>query len=252
MREPGSGSGDDGEGPDSPGGAGGPRDASGLLLRALGLALAALLAERFLARPEVLAPALGALMGPGVVSELPLAAEGAFVGSLLILGVASVAGGFVVLGRTPVELGLGAGRWRTGLLVVAAGLPVAVLAGWVGARSGALAAAYPVGEPLAPAAAVFAPYALAYLAYYAGFELFFRGYLLLGLEDVLGSGPANLLQAGLATAAHVGMPWLEVGAAFPASLVFGWVALRTRSVVYPVLLHWAVGASLDWFLVAGG
>lgn len=251
MREARPGSGDDGDGP-ADGGGSGRGDAPDLVLRALGLALAALLVERFVARPGVMAPALGALMGPGVVSELPLAAEGAFVTSLLILGVASVAGGFVALGRTPVELGIRAGRWETGLVVVTAGLPVAVLAGWVGARSGALAGAYPVGEPLGPAAAVFVPYALAYLAYYVGFELFFRGYLLLGLEDVLGAGPANLLQAGLATAAHLGMPWLEVGAAFPASLVFGWVALRTRSIVYPVLLHWAVGASLDWFLVAGG
>jgi membrane protease YdiL (CAAX protease family) len=38
-------------------------------------------------------------------------------------------------------------------------------------------------------------------------------------------------------------------AVFPASLIFGYGTLRLRSIWYAVLVHWALGVSLDWFLL---
>ena len=43
----------------------------------------------------------------------------------------------------------------------------------------------------------FAPHAALLLAYYVGWELLFRGVLLLGLRERLGDGPANALQTAL-------------------------------------------------------
>jgi membrane protease YdiL (CAAX protease family) len=71
----------------------------------------------------------------------------------------------------------------------------------------------------------------------------------LGLEARLGAGAANVLQAGIGTMAHLGKPPVELLAAFPASLLFGLIALRTRSIWYALAIHWAVGLALDWFLV---
>jgi membrane protease YdiL (CAAX protease family) len=41
-----------------------------------------------------------------------------------------------------------------------------------------------------------------------------------------------------------------LAAAFPASLIFGWIALRTGSIWYALGIHWAVGVALDWFLLS--
>ncbi len=148
-------------------------------------------------------------------------------------------------------VGLGPGVAKLGVVLLVPGLALAGLAGWLGADSPQLVAEYPLDRDLSPEVGPFALYALLYLLYYVGFEFLFRGYLLLGLADRLGPNRANLLQTVLAVLFHVGKPLAEIGAALPASLVFGWVALRTRSIWYVVLIHWAVGISLDWFILRG-
>jgi membrane protease YdiL (CAAX protease family) len=44
---------------------------------------------------------------------------------------------------------------------------------------------------------------------------------------------------------------VELAAAFPASLLFGWIVLRTRSIWYVVAIHAAVGLALDLFRLWG-
>jgi membrane protease YdiL (CAAX protease family) len=157
-----------------------------------------------------------------------------------------------VLGKSPFALGLGLGDYRFALKALAWGVPAAVVAGYIGSRSPVIAAVYPLGGALAPDPAAFATHAGFYLLYYLGFEYLFRGFLLLGTKDAIGPGAATLLQACLATAFHFGKPGMEMAAAFPASLVFGWATLRTGSIWTALAAHWVVGASMDWFLVFGG
>jgi membrane protease YdiL (CAAX protease family) len=148
------------------------------------------------------------------------------------------------------RLGLGAGQWRTGLLLALIGVPIAVLVAYGSRGSAALAAVYPLGSP-SLAIGSFAPHVLGYLLYYIAYEYFFRGFMLLGLEDRLGPKAANALQAGIVTLAHLGKPPIELLAAYPASLLFGWMTLKTRAVWSAVAVHWAVGVALDYFLLAG-
>lgn len=154
----------------------------------------------------------------------------------------------LVFGCAPWHLGLGAGRVREGLAWAAVGVAAGIFVGWSSASSPGLAAVYPLGAPTL-AAGVFAIHAIGYLLYYAGFEYLFRGFLLLGTERPLGAWPANLLQAAIVTLAHLGKPPIELAVAFPASVLFGWIVLRTRSIWYVVAIHWAVGLSLDYFLL---
>ena len=195
---------------------------------------------------------------PGFLSELtilsgsahtPLPAEIAFWVSFLLLGVIPALVSKPLLGRTPGDLGLGLGDSRVGFTLVAIGLPIAIAAAFVGAGSPAIASEYPLGAGLSRSAAVFLPYVIGYGAYYLAFEYLYRGYLLLGLSSRLGAWQANLLQATLATAAHAGKPPVELISAFPASLAFGWLTLRTGSVWYAFALHWIVGVCLDWLLL---
>ncbi|MCI0689337.1 MAG: hypothetical protein L0Y54_19195, partial [Sporichthyaceae bacterium] len=70
-----------------------------------------------------------ALTGP------PLQPTVHFVMSGLLLGVLPVLAARLTGGLRPADLGLGLGRWRLGLAWLAAGLPLAALAGWIGAGS---------------------------------------------------------------------------------------------------------------------
>lgn len=155
----------------------------------------------------------------------------------------------LALGLGPRRLGLGPGRWRLGLAWLGVGLPLAVAAGRLGAGSPAMAAVYPLASHLRPDAAGFLPHALGSFLYFGAWEVFFRGFVLFGLAPRLGEGPANGIQTALSVVAHFGRPLTETLSAIPAGLLFGWIDLRVRSVWYIAIVHWAVGISVDWFLL---
>jgi membrane protease YdiL (CAAX protease family) len=173
----------------------------------------------------------------------------AFLLTFVILGIVPALLTRPILGRPPQSLGLGLGRWREGLVWLAVWVPLVVAISWFSAPSPALQAVYPLGSPTLTAES-FLPHIVGYLLYYIGFEYFFRGFLLLGLEDRLGGRAANLLQAGVATLFHLGKPPIELLAVYPASLIFGYGTLRLRSIWYAVLVHWVLGVSLDYFLLS--
>ena len=186
-----------------------------------------------------------AIARPALVGARP-----SFLVSFTFLGIATALVAPRLVGRRVTALGLTIGNWKTGRWLLLAGMPVALLVGFLSADSPALAAEYPLG-PVTRALGSFLPHALGYLVYYVGFEFFFRGFLLLGLQERLGARRANLLQSVLAVLIHAGKPISEVAAAFPGSLVFGWLTLRTGSIWYSVALHWLVGVSLDWYIIGG-
>jgi membrane protease YdiL (CAAX protease family) len=153
--------------------------------------------------------------------------------------------------RSPARLGLGIGRWREGLRWLAVGVPLAILAGRLAAASPTMRAVYPLYPGGLERAGAFWTYAALQLLYYGAWEILFRGVLLFGLMDALGARASNLVQTGLSTTAHFGRALPETFMALPAGLVFGAVALRTRSVWYVALIHWTAGVSMDWFITRG-
>jgi len=88
-----------------------------------------------------------------------------------------------------------------------------------------------------------------YLFYYIGWEFLFRGYLLFGLEKRLGWIMAIIFQTIPSTVIHWGKPEAETFSAILAGIVFGALALRTRSIFYPLILHYLIGVSMDIFCV---
>ncbi len=167
----------------------------------------------------------------------------------LLLGALPLAGARLG-GLRPGDVGLGGGRPRVALAWTAIGVPLALLAGRLAAANPALQAVYPLDRGLVPTAGAFAPHAALLLVYYTGWELLFRGVLLLGLRDRLGGGAANALQTALSVTAHFARPACETLAAIPAGLAFGAITLRARTIWPAVIIHWVVGAAMDWFVVA--
>ena len=72
-------------------------------------------------------------------------------------------------------------------------------------------------------------------------EFIFRGWLLFGFARKFGP-EAIWLQAVPFALAHIGKPEVETLTTIFGGFAFGWVAWRTKSFVYPLLIHWFVGS----------
>lgn len=210
------------------------------------LSVAMLIAFYYLARADTIGVTqAGRSWSPMTAPALPAGLH--FGASLVLLAVIPALAARHLTGLSFTQLGLGLGHVRAGLLVLAAGIPLAVAAGAIGAGSPALRAVYPL-YPLR-AEAGFVGYALTQLLYFAAWEVLFRGVLLFGLRPRLGGTTANSVQTALSVTAHFGRAINETAAAFPAGLLFGWIDLRLGSIWYVAIIHWVVGVSMDWFIV---
>lgn len=231
-------------------------------LRALLGDLAALFPRRgartwfLLAAATVLQVAFWYLASPGpqviglAPRDLPTAIVGITWSVVTLLAVPALL--FTATGGSLREMGITRGDQRFGWPAVAVcvliAVPVVALSS--GDASG-LANAYPwAGDDVGRSLGSLLGWALLYALYYLAFEAFYRGFLLRALEAPFGTVMAVWLQAFAATLVHLGKPLPEVLAALPASLLFGVIAVRTRSVVYPALVHLAIGLTLDVALLA--
>lgn len=82
-----------------------------------------------------------------------------------------------------------------------------------------------------------------------GWEFFFRGWILFGYARKFGH-EALWLQAVPFAMAHIGKPEIETLSTIFGGFAFGWVAWRTKSFLYPFLIHWFIGTFI--ILVAAG
>ena len=169
----------------------------------------------------------------------------AFTSSFFLLGLVSLLLIRVVLGESLIAYGLAPGDWRFGIKALAILAPVMVLLAYPSARQAPFLAEYPLNPGACASAAAFAGHAAGYLLYYIGFEVFFRGLVQNGLRDSLGDWAAILVQTGLSTLVHIGKPAGEIYGAILGGVVFGVVALRSRSLLYVILIHWVLGVALD-------
>lgn len=133
----------------------------------------------------------------------------------------------------PADYGFGVGRWREGLLWTLGVVLLATPILFFSARTPSMAQYYaaverPPGEVLFVSALDL-----------VGWEFVFRGFLLFGLARVAGPN-AVLLQAIPFAMAHIGKPELETMSTIFGGTLFGIVAWRSRSFLYPFLIHWFV------------
>lgn len=141
------------------------------------------------------------------------------------------------------------GRTGRGLMLTVLGLPLAILAGFVGSRDPEMRKMYPFAKSACAGARRFVGYELSYLLlYYLPWEFVFRGVLFLPLVPAVGLVPALAIQTIVSTLLHIGHPDTEVFAAAGAGLVFGLIAWTTGSFLYTLILHAATGMATDTFI----
>jgi membrane protease YdiL (CAAX protease family) len=192
----------------------------------------------YLLRADTIA-ALAGSRGSLTMTRGPVPPAAHFIGAAIVLAVVPVLIARFGLKLRFSELGLGLGRWRAGLVWLAIGIPLAVIAGMIGSGNPETRFVYPLDTTVGPELSVFIPYALLQFFYFGAWEVLFRGVLLFGLKDRIGAGPANALQTALSVIAHFGRPLTETLAAVPGGLIFGEPRLvhPNRLRRYP-MSHW--------------
>jgi len=136
----------------------------------------------------------------------------------------------LLLGERPADYGLRIGEWRIGLAVVLvmAALVTPLVLFVAGLPEFNL---YYRHDPSKVAGAVFGGWLDV-----AAAEFLFRGFLMWTLIRL--AGPMGVVLATFPFVfTHLGKPELETLSTFFGGLGFGWIAWRTRSVLYGALLH---------------
>jgi membrane protease YdiL (CAAX protease family) len=154
------------------------------------------------------------------------------------------------------ECGLAWGKSRRDALFIALAVAAALGAAWLLSRSPAVRAYYPHYTVVKDVPLLWVPITLAFAVYSLSWEMAFRGFLVLGVANEPGAprwlGPtAVLAQTALYTIAHLHKPPVEAWLSVAAGLVLGFAALRTRSVLPGLLVHFTLSTSLNLFCVYG-
>jgi membrane protease YdiL (CAAX protease family) len=87
------------------------------------------------------------------------------------------------------------------------------------------------------------------LFFYSAWEFFYRGFMLFGLRRFVGDWKAICIQTIPQCLWHIGMPTGEIFSSILGGILFAVLALRTNSILWPFLLHFMIGTTLDLFIV---
>jgi uncharacterized protein len=162
--------------------------------------------------------------------------------------------GFIPLGlalavwKKPLSsFGVALGDWKFGLAAVLILLPVISAVLLLSTASlKEMQAVYPVDHTASESLGHFLSYAAGrVLLFYVAWEFFFRGFLLFGLRDTLGDTAALMIQVLPSALWHIGYPAGELYASIGAGVLFGRLALRTGSILWPLILHAGIGMVTD-------
>jgi membrane protease YdiL (CAAX protease family) len=109
---------------------------------------------------------------------------------------------------------------------------------------------YPLAKSLIVNRSYILLYEFSYIVfYYVAWEFFFRGFLLFGLKERFGGFNAVLIQTISSCLVHIDKPEGEIVGSIFIGILFGLIALRSRSVWYVFALHISIGVLTDLFII---
>ncbi|MFQ6081844.1 MAG: CPBP family intramembrane glutamic endopeptidase [Candidatus Aminicenantia bacterium] len=120
---------------------------------------------------------------------------------------------------------------------------------WFASNMANIQAEYPMSKSMLTSTGYIAIYEFFYIFYYFGWEFFFRGYILFGLRERFGNFYSILIQTIPSVLLHIGKPEGETIGAIIVGIGFGYLALRTKSIFWPFLIHLFCGVVLDIFII---
>lgn len=198
----------------------------------------------YFASPQFLADRFSAGGGDGRMAG----AIGNFVGCVVLLGLMPALVIRLILRERLADYGIGWGVPRRTWGAIAALLPAFFLVAYLARTDATLLSKFPINPRAGESAAMFALHAATYLLFYVGWEFHFRGYLLFGLRPAIGASNAVLLQTMASSLLHIGSPAAETFGAILAGVLWGVLALWTRSLMPSLVQHFLLGLALDAFI----
>jgi membrane protease YdiL (CAAX protease family) len=139
----------------------------------------------------------------------------------------------IIFRDSPRNYGFQIGDWRAGLVLTAGSIVLIAPILFFLARSDSSMKDYYYWQ------VQFLPWQL--LVEMFAWEFLFRGWLLFGYARKFGP-EAIWLQAVPFALAHLGKPEIETLSTIFGGFVFGWIAYRTRSFLYPFIIHFFVSS----------
>jgi membrane protease YdiL (CAAX protease family) len=146
----------------------------------------------------------------------------------------------ILFREKPSAYGFTLGDWKTGLILTSISIILIAPILWLAAHGGTMKDYYKPqvnGLPWNTFIDLF------------GWEFFFRGFILFAYVRRFGA-EALWLQAVPFALAHIGKPEIEAFSTIFGGFAFAWIAYRTRSFIYPFIIHWFV-ASFTIVVAAG-
>ncbi len=153
----------------------------------------------------------------------------------------------LILGRPLVDFGVGWGRWGVGIIYVIISAAVVTPGVIRSARNRSMYHEYPlVRELYGKSRLHMFSWELTYLMYYIPFEFFFRGFIQMGMQPSVGINLAICFQLFPSVLIHLNKPEEETLAVVGGAILMGLCIVLTGSLVWPILLHWYIGATADY------
>lgn len=170
-----------------------------------------------------------------------------FLERLLVVGTLYGISPFVILlafRRTPRDYGIALGNPKVWLRDVIFFYLIFLVILFIAFKFTNLKNVYPLYRKATQGMGFFFFYQMIQLWYMIGWEFFFRGFMLFGLERSLGR-MSVLVQAIVFGLAHFRKPQLEAYGAVIAGVFLGLIALRARSFLPCIILHYLILLTAD-------
>lgn len=119
---------------------------------------------------------------------------------------------------------------------------------WLASKTEGFQGTYPFYKWANRSAFDFWTWEAMYAIQFLSLEFFFRGFMLQGLRDSLGSKAIFVMVVPYCMI-HYGKPMPETLGAIFAGLILGTLAMRTRSIWGGVVIHVSVAVTMDWLAV---
>lgn len=174
-----------------------------------------------------------------------------FITAFVLFGVVPLLAVRFLLRERLDSFGLCVGDWKAGLKMVAVSYPfIAVALLLPAAWNPEMREFYPFDKAALYSWEAFTRLEIARVVlFYTAWEFLFRGFMLFGLEKSTGAWIAIAVQTIPSCLWHIGMPTGEIVSSIAGGFLFGIMAVRTRSIIWPFLLHCMIGITLDYFIV---
>lgn len=149
------------------------------------------------------------------------------------------------------DYGVKFGDYKSGIVITLISIAVMLPVLWFVSASPEFAAKYPHLQMAKSDWTIFLIYEIGMLIYLFAWEFIWRGFMLFGLEKKFGYY-AVFIQMIPFVILHNGKPELETFSSIIGGIILGVVALRTRSFLYGVFIHFAIMLGIDLFSTLRG